>query len=80
MTRLFNEYDAWTDDARRLSDEVAPVIRPIIDKWLSNGYDGRDVEAVILSTVMGNTAAKILRRATERRKFMRETVKGLQRY
>lgn len=75
--RLFNEYDATNEDGRRLSDAVSIAITPIVKLWIADGYDGRDVQSVIDSEVGGICAETILRRATQTRKFERETARAI---
>lgn len=75
--RLFNSYDAMTEDGYRLSDEIVKAIRPIIKSWLADGWDGRDVQSVAAQTVDGISAESILIRAMETRKHERAIAQAI---
>lgn len=75
--RLFNDYDAMNPDGYRLSDDVCKLIRRTVKLWLADGWDGRDVQAIVAMTIDGICAEEVLRRAMETRKFERETARAI---
>jgi hypothetical protein len=63
---LFNRpYEAYTPEARELSDEVWKVLEPIIDKY-ARRHPLRHIESVILASAAVLTSEKILKRAIAR--------------
>ncbi len=62
---LFNEYEAYTEDAYALSAEVVKVLSPIIDKYAPS-HTLRDIESVVLGSAAVITSEKILRTALAR--------------
>lgn len=66
--RLFNEYEAHTGAGNCFEREIEEAIRPIVDEYMVNGFDSRDMCNVLIMTVTQIMAERALVRATERRK------------
>lgn len=64
-TRLFNECEAYTEDANHLSVELEDVIRPILYK-AAEKYPTRDIEVVALATINQLAAELVVRKAIEK--------------
>ena len=48
---LFNEYKAYTDIGREISDELQKAIDPIIKKWADKGYSINGIESIDMGTI-----------------------------
>lgn len=48
---LYDINERWTDKCFDLSNEVSKALKPIVDKWLAEGYANREIESVILAEV-----------------------------
>lgn len=72
--RLFNEYEAHTGAGNCFESEIEEAIRPIVDEYMVNGFDSRDMCNVLIMTVTQIMAERGLVRATERRKANRERI------
>jgi DNA-binding transcriptional MerR regulator len=50
-TRLFNEYESYTKEGYRLSDELHLALEPIIKKWADLGFSVKDIESIMYDDV-----------------------------
>lgn len=66
---LFNQYEAFTETARALSDEVEAVLRPIIDRYARDGALYREIGVVINSTADAIIAEAVVRKALVMRRL-----------
>jgi hypothetical protein len=48
MKSLFNDsFETYTKDALQIAKETQDVIRPIFEKWVSEGYKHRELEYIM---------------------------------
>lgn len=53
MSELFDEYEHWTKEGKKLYAEINQVARPIIEKWYDRGYKGREIQSIAHDIVAG---------------------------
>ena len=68
---LFNEYEAYTDDANEIDTRVTEAIFPIIQYYKLQGYALREIEQVVTHAVTGMMCEEILRATMAKRKIER---------
>jgi hypothetical protein len=50
---LYTETESYSLDAQSLDLETEKVLRPIIEKWMENGYSLREISHVMAKSVHG---------------------------
>ena len=75
--RLYNEWEAENEYGSGFSSRIHEAIRPILQKYINDGADGRDMIASLSMTVTQTMAEMVLRRACDRRKTKREAIYGI---
>lgn len=68
MNRLYNEYLAMNNDGKALVKKVTTALNGVITYYESRGFDLRDVENIIISSVSCQIGEKIIRRAIKMKK------------
>ena len=65
---LFNEYEAYTDIGRKVSDELQKAIDPIIKKWADKEYSINGIESIAMGSVAMAAAVERMERSIKMRK------------
>jgi hypothetical protein len=65
---LFNEYDAWTEDARELAAAAGAKLTPLVKEFLGKGYSMREISHILIHEIIGMECEKVLGRAMEMRR------------
>jgi hypothetical protein len=65
---LFNEYGAWTEDARELGAAAEVRIRPLVQEFVAKGYSIREISHILIHEIIGMECEKVLGRAMEMRR------------
>jgi hypothetical protein len=78
MASLFNEYEALTQEALQLSNEVENAVKPLIASWTARGYAYREIGTVIIDTVAGCIAEGALLKGLASRRRKREAAQQQQ--
>lgn len=51
MKSLFNRYEAYNTNGRKLSDEIQEALDPIFKKWSDEGYKMSDIEVIAFDNI-----------------------------
>jgi len=51
MKSLFNRYEAYNTNGRKVSDEIQAALDPIFEKWAKEGYKANDIESIAMDNV-----------------------------
>ena len=51
MKSLFNRYEAYNTNGRKVSDEIQVALDPIFEKWAKEGYKANDIESIAMDNV-----------------------------
>lgn len=73
-TRLFNEYEAMTNEGADLLDRIEPFIQPEIERMHDAGFSLRDTQMIIEVAVQSCIANAIIRSGMAARKAKRQAV------
>jgi hypothetical protein len=65
---LFNEYDAWTEDARELAAAAGTKLRPLVQEFLTKGYSMREISHILIHEIIGMECERVLKGAMEKRR------------
>ena len=65
---LFNEYEAYTEDGSKVSDEFKEAVKPIFKKWADRGYHIRDIELIAIDITTFTAAYERISRSLKERK------------
>jgi hypothetical protein len=71
--RLFNEYEAYTQEGQTLSSGVESALEDMVDNLAEQGYSIRDIESIIIATVGAMLSERIVRRSFHMRNEARKS-------
>jgi len=72
MKRLFNDpWETYTEDGNNLHDSVRELLRPIVDKYMADGFSIRDVENVMHGAMSEIVAYSVLTRNAKKARELR---------
>ena len=69
---LFNDYEAYNEEATRISADLEKVIEPILTREASNGFSLRELTTIAHNLVAIIASERIILRAVAKKKDERE--------
>jgi len=68
MVTLFNEHEVFNTEGRALSRQLSDFIRPLIQQYLDDNYKSREIQAILMETLLTEICEeRVLKRIQERK-------------